>query len=64
MVKKEELLMKKEFLRKSTKIQQAGTNFFTTIPSAVRSVLKPEKGDLVEFIIYNDHTVEIKIVKG
>lgn len=55
--------MRKEFIKATTKIQQAGTNFFTTIPATVRSVLKPQKGDTLEFIIYNDHTVEIKVVK-
>lgn len=50
-------------MRKTAKVQQAGTNFFTTIPAAVRSVLKPEKGDLLEFVIYNDHSVEIKVIK-
>lgn len=55
--------MKDVVLTASTKIQEAGTNFFTTIPATVRSVLKPIKGDELEFIIYSDKTIEIRVNK-
>lgn len=54
--------MKKEvFFTTSAKVQMQGTNVFVTLPSAVRSILKPEKAQEVEFIIYFDKTIEIKI---
>ena len=56
--------MKEIVLTSTTKVQEAGTNFFSTIPATVRSVLKPEKGDQIEWVIYSDRTVEVRIVKG
>jgi len=54
--------MKKEvFFKVSSKVQTPGTNVFVTLPSAVRSILKPKKGSEIEFIIYSDKTIEIKI---
>lgn len=55
--------MKEVVLTSTTKIQEAGTNFFTTIPATVRSVLKPKKGDELEFIVYSDRSIEIKVIK-
>lgn len=45
----------------TTKVQESGTNFFTTIPATVRSVLKPEKGDEIEFLIYSDKSIELRL---
>ncbi len=54
--------MKKEvFLTTSSKIQTPNQNVFVTLPAAVRSILKPVKGDEVEFTIYSDKTIEIKL---
>ncbi len=54
--------MKKEvFLTTSSKIQTPNQNVFVTLPAAVRSILKPIKGDEVEFTIYSDKTIEIKL---
>jgi len=52
---------KEVFFVVESKVQTPGTNVFVTLPSAVRSILKPKKGDEVQFIIYSDKTIEIKI---
>lgn len=55
--------MKKQvfMITKSVKVQQSGTNTFINIPSEVRSILKPKKQDEIEFVIYDDKTVEIRM---
>lgn len=53
--------MKEIVITTTTKVQESGTNFFTTIPATVKSVLKPSKGDEIEFVIYSDKTVEIRL---
>ncbi len=54
-------MKKDEFLRVSAKVQVTASNTFLNIPAQVRSILKPKKGDEIEFIIYSDRTVEIKM---
>ena len=51
------------FMKRVVKVQESGTNMTISIPAPVRSVLKPKKGDIVEWIIYDDKTIGIKIVK-
>ena len=58
------LNMKNEILTADTKVQQTGTNLLVIIPASVRSVLKPSKGDTIQYVVYDDKTIEIKIVKG
>ena len=53
--------MKEIILTCTAKVQVAGTNTVVTIPAAVRSVLKPKKGDEIEFVIHSDKSVEIKM---
>lgn len=53
--------MKEVIISSTSKVQENGTNFFATIPLSVRSVLKPKKGDELEFIIFSDRSVEIRI---
>lgn len=55
--------MKELMILSSKKVQQSGTNFFTTIPSTIRDLLKLEKGDEIQFYVYSDKTIEIKCVK-
>lgn len=54
-------LMKEVVITATTKVQESGTNFFTTIPATVRSVLKPEKGDEIEFVVYSDKSIELRM---
>lgn len=54
--------MTKEMILVSTaKVQESGSNVFATIPAPVRSILKPKKGDELEFVIYSDKSVEVRI---
>lgn len=42
-------------------VQQKGSNIFATLPASVRSILKPEKGQTVEYVIYSDRSIEIRM---
>jgi len=54
--------MKKEVvLTTEVVVQQKGTNIFATLPSSVRSILKPVKGQTVEYVIYSDRSIEIRM---
>jgi len=53
--------LKKELMSTSVKVQETGTNMFTTLPSTVRSVLKAKKGDEVEYVIFDDRSIEIRM---
>lgn len=56
--------MKTEIFVADTKIQQSGTNLLVIIPASVRSVLNPSKGDVLQYVVKDDKTVEVRIVKG
>jgi len=54
--------MKREvLLTTSVKVQEAGTNIFITLPSTVRTILKAKKTDEVEYVIYDDKSIEIRM---
>jgi len=53
--------LKKELLVSEVKVQQKNTNIFTTLPSTVRTILKAKKGDVVEYVIYDDKSIEIRM---
>lgn len=53
--------MKEVIISSTSKVQENGTNFFATIPLSVRSVLNTKKGDELEFIIFSDRSVEVRI---
>ncbi len=55
--------MKNELLKSSVKIQEGGSNFFATIPNSIRSIMRLEKGQELEFIAYDDRSVEIRLKK-
>jgi len=55
--------MKNELFSVESTVQVNGTNVFATIPGAVRSVLKPKKGDVVKWIVSGEGIVEIEIVR-
>lgn len=55
--------MKVQLFEFTSMVQFNGTNVFATIPSAIRSVLKPKDGDKVEWIVFNDGSVEVKIIR-
>ena len=55
--------MKEAVITSTVKVQEFGTNMFSTLPSVVRSVLKPKKGDQIEYVVYNDKTIEIRMKK-
>lgn len=52
---------KTEILRSHVKMQFSGSNYFASIPGPVRSVLQPKKGDVIEYIVYSDKSVEIRV---
>lgn len=55
--------MKTDIFIADTKIQQSGTNLLVIIPASIRSVLKPNKGDTLQYVIKDDKTIEIRIAK-
>jgi bifunctional DNA-binding transcriptional regulator/antitoxin component of YhaV-PrlF toxin-antitoxin module len=55
--------MKTQLFESTSTVQVNDTNVFATIPGSVRSVLKPKKGDKVEWIVFNDGSVEVKIIR-
>ena len=55
--------MKNELLKSSVKIQEGGSNFFATIPNSIRSIMRLEKGQELEFVAYDDRSVEIRLKK-
>lgn len=55
------VILKELILSSTAKIQENSTNMLVLIPSTVRSVLKPKKGDEIEFMVYSDKTIEIRI---
>ena len=55
--------MKKELLTATVKIQESPSTLFSTIPNSIRSIMRLEKGQELEFIAYDDRTVEIRLKK-
>lgn len=53
--------MKKEFFSTSVKVQQSGNTLYINLPAQVRSILEPKKSDEIEFVIYDDRSVEIRM---
>lgn len=56
--------MKKELLTATVKIQESPSTLFSTIPNSIRSIMRLEKGQELEFVAYDDRTVEIRLKKG
>lgn len=56
--------MKTEVLVSKSTCIENGTNFLTTMPLTVRNVLNASKGDRIEWVVYSDKTVEVRIIKG
>lgn len=54
--------MKTEILTKSVKVQETKSNIFATLPKWVRDILDIKKGDVIEYVIYTDKTVELRKV--
>lgn len=59
----EKMPEKKEILSTTAIVQVNGTNIFATIPAEVRSVLKPKKGDKLEFVIFSDRSIEVRVIQ-
>jgi len=53
--------MKEIILTSDVKIQKQSENMYATLPSTVRSILKPKKGEIMEYVIYSDKTIEIRM---
>lgn len=53
--------MEKPLLIVASSVQHNVNGMLTTIPGAVRSVLKPQKGDKLEWEIYPDGSVKVKV---
>ena len=51
------------FTEKTTIVQESGANLYSNIPAVVRSILKPKKGSVIKWIIYDDRTIGIEMVK-
>jgi hypothetical protein len=56
--------MKTELLTATVKIQESPTTLFSTIPNSIRSIMRLEKGQELEFIAYDDRSVEIRLKKS